>query len=44
MSCKKEEWRFEETMGGNHYGAHSKGVAGHGRTMQEGEAGYCNGN
>lgn len=41
-----ENWTggVTETMAGSLYGAHSKGVAGQGRTMQEREAGYSNGN
>lgn len=44
MSCGEEKWRFKETMGGNYYGEHSKEVPGHGRTMQERQAGYRHGN
>ena len=44
MCCGEGEWRFKETICGNHYGAHSKGVAGQGKTMQDREAGYNSGN
>lgn len=33
MSCEEDEWRSKKTIDGKHYGAHSKGVAGHGGTM-----------
>lgn len=35
MSSGEREWRFKETIGGSHYGAHSKEAAGSDTTMQE---------